>query len=179
MQNSSSLFVYIHIFLQSLMVGAPPGTPNDFFRRTIWTIAEKRRYAEKIIKLKKSNKICIFSCPCTESEDSSMQNDPGHLWHLRHLIRVIRRHDLTNKKKRQRQRQRQWQIHLENTFWRILGLSWLWKSERRGGKYSRGDDDNDNDNDDYDDDDNVQGGGLESACHAHVWWVEELSRIRQ
>ena len=41
-------------------------------------------------------------------------------------------------------------------YWRILGLSWLWKSERRGGKYSRDDDDNDNDNDgdkDNDDDD--------------------------
>ena len=37
----------------------------------------------------------------------------------------------------------------------------MWRSERRGGKYSRGDDDNDNDNDgdndnddDNDDDDN-------------------------
>ena len=45
--------------------------------------------------------------------------------------------------------------------WRILGLSWLWRSERRGGKYSRGDDDDDNDSDGdddsdggYDDDDN-------------------------
>ena len=39
-------------------------------------------------------------------------------------------------------------------YWRILGLSWLWRSERRGGKYSRGDDDNDNDNDgDNDNDD--------------------------
>ena len=38
--------------------------------------------------------------------------------------------------------------------WRILGLSWLWRSERRGGKYSRDDDDNDNDNDgDNDNDD--------------------------
>ena len=40
-------------------------------------------------------------------------------------------------------------------FWRILGLSWLWRAERKGGKYSRGDgdDDNDNDNDDDDNDD--------------------------
>ena len=41
-------------------------------------------------------------------------------------------------------------------YWRILGLSWLWRSERRGGKYSRGDDDDDNDSDgdnDNDDDD--------------------------
>ena len=31
----------------------------------------------------------------------------------------------------------------------------MWRSERRGGKYSRGDDDNDNDNDgDNDNDDN-------------------------
>ena len=38
--------------------------------------------------------------------------------------------------------------------WRILGLSWLWRSERRGGKYSRDDDDNDNDNDNDGDNDN-------------------------
>ena len=48
--------------------------------------------------------------------------------------------------------------------WRLLGLSWLWRSERRGGKYSRGDgdgdndsdgdNDNDDDNDDDDDDSN-------------------------
>ena len=40
--------------------------------------------------------------------------------------------------------------------WRILGLSWLWRSERRGGKYSRGDgdDDNDSDGDPDDGDDN-------------------------
>ena len=30
----------------------------------------------------------------------------------------------------------------------------MWKSERRGGKYSRGDDDNDNDNDNDGDNDN-------------------------
>ena len=38
-------------------------------------------------------------------------------------------------------------------YWRILGLSWLWRSERRGGKYSRDDDDSDNDNDGDDDND--------------------------
>ena len=47
------------------------------------------------------------------------------------------------------------------TIWRVLGLSWLWRAERKGGKYSRGDGDDDNDSDsdndngdDNDDDDN-------------------------
>ena len=48
------------------------------------------------------------------------KSDPRDFWHLRHLIRVMRRHDLTKKIQWQRQieRQRQWQrqIHLESTF---------------------------------------------------------------
>ena len=38
------------------------------------------------------------------------------LWPLRHLIRVMRKHDLTKKRQRQRKRLRQLQMHLENTF---------------------------------------------------------------
>ena len=49
-----------------------------------------------------------------------IQSDPSAFWPLRHLIRVMRRLDLTKKTQWQRQiqRQRQWQrqIHLENTF---------------------------------------------------------------
>ena len=49
-----------------------------------------------------------------------------------------------------------YQCPTNNPSWRILGLSWLWRSERRGGKYSRGDgdDDNDSDGDNDNDDDN-------------------------
>ena len=35
---------------------------------------------------------------------------------LRHMIRVMRKHDLTKKRQRQRKRLRQLQMHLENTF---------------------------------------------------------------
>ena len=44
----------------------------------------------------------------------TLQSDPRDLWPLRHLIRVIRRHDLTVKNW-QIQRQRQRQMHFKNT----------------------------------------------------------------
>ena len=45
-----------------------------------------------------------------------IQSDPRAMWPFRHLIRVMRRYDLTKKRQWQRQRQRQWQIHSESTF---------------------------------------------------------------
>ena len=46
----------------------------------------------------------------------------------------------------------------------------MWRSERRGGKYSRGDDDNDNDNggDNDNDDDNDGGGDGGEDCESVV-----------
>ena len=44
------------------------------------------------------------------------KSDPRDLWPLRHLIRMMRRHDLTKKSQWQRQIQRQRQWHKINTF---------------------------------------------------------------
>ena len=56
------------------------------------------------------------------------KSDLWYLWPLRHLLRVVRKHDVTNNKKRQRQilkqRQGQWQIHFDNRFWRHLENSY-------------------------------------------------------
>ena len=40
----------------------------------------------------------VRRAPLTIKHFTTLQSDPRHLWHLRHLIKVIRRHDLINKK---------------------------------------------------------------------------------
>ena len=54
----------------------------------------------------------VRPAPLTIRVITTLQSDPRDFRPLRHLIRVMRRHDLTKKNiKRQIQRQRQWQRH--------------------------------------------------------------------
>ena len=77
------------------------------------------------------------------------QRDPRHLWPLRHLINVLRKHDLTNEKTMQRQRR----IHLKSGLWDLWPFTFVHSNEETRPNQER-DEDEDNDNDNSSDKDN-------------------------
>ena len=78
------------------------------------------------------------------------------LWPIWHLIRVMKRHDMTDKKcqrQRQWQRQTQWQRHLENTLkehhWRLVTFETLDQSDEETWSDQQQDNDKGKDNDNH------------------------------